>query len=414
MTELEQYQQKQLTKMQRIASGLLCGMFIVFLAAKFGESNFPELGFVRAFAEAAMVGALADWFAVTALFRRPMGLPIPHTAIIPTNKDRIGESLGLFVQNNFLSPEILTEKLQNFDLASKFADWLASHENSAVLSQKICDALPALLNALSDEDVRNFIEKNISERIRAVEAAPLAGNILATLTSGNRHQQLLDEALKFAGQFLQENKSAIREKITQESPWYIPQFVDNKLYEKIITKAEETLREVNFDPHHELRRKFTLATQDFVQKLKNSPEYHAKGEEIKEEILSSPIVQQYFGSIWTDIKQKIIADANSPDSALRKHIENALLGFGESLKNDSAIRQKINDWVQSAAVHLISERRGEVGNLIAETVRKWDSATMTRKIELQTGRDLQFIRINGTIVGGLVGLVIYVISRLLF
>lgn len=410
--EQEEQQAFMLTRMKRLAGGLLLLMIAVFIAARLGESSLPWLGYIRAFAEAAMVGALADWFAVTALFRHPLGIPIPHTAIIPRNKDRIGESLGTFVQSNFLSPEVLSEKIAAWNIAGKISQWLADDTNSTMLADKVAGAVPDILNALKDEDVNHFIEKNITSRIRAIEIAPLAGNILTTLTADNKHQELFDAALRMAAELLDSNRQYIREKIREESPWYVPEFVDNKVYEKIITKAEQTLMEVNANPQHELRRKFHIATQEFIEKLRTSPEYKERGEQLKEELLNHPIVRQYFSRVWTDIKNRILEDVNNPDSAIRAQIQKTVASFGRALANDEAMRDKINTWIREAALTAVSSRRAEIAALISDTVRRWDADTVTRKMELQVGKDLQYIRINGTVVGGLVGLLIHVLSQL--
>lgn len=409
--EQEEQQAAQLARMKRFATGLLLAMAVLFIATSFGVQAWPWLGYVRAFAEAAMVGALADWFAVTALFRYPLGIPIPHTAIIPRNKDRIGESLGAFVQNNFLSPEILSEKIAGWNIAGKIADWLADEHNATMIADKMANALPDVLQALNDDDVNHFIETNISSRIRAIEVAPLAGTMLTTLTANNKHQELLDAALRLAAGLLEENKENIREKIREESPWFVPGFVDNKVYEKIINRAETVLTELNTDPHHALRRKFHRTTQEFIDKLKTSDEYKARGEQVKEELLNHPIVRQYFSRVWTDVKAKIIDDAAISDSPFRAQIRKAAIGIGEGLANDPAMQEKLNTWVQQAALSAISSRRVEIASLISDTVRRWDASTVTRKIELQVGRDLQYIRINGTVVGGLVGVLIYIVSE---
>ncbi len=410
--EQEEQQAAALQRMRRLATGLLMLMVAVFVAARLAEESVSWLGYIRAFAEAAMVGALADWFAVTALFRHPLGLPIPHTAIIPRNKDRLGASLGTFVQSNFLSPEILSEKIASWNIAGRVSQWLADSDNSTMVADRIAGAIPDVLTALNDDDVNHFIEINITSRLRAVEVSPLLGNILQTLTANNKHQELFDAALRLAAGLLESNRELIRHKIREESPWYVPGFVDNKIYEKIITKAEETLSDVNADPDHELRRQFHRATHDFIEKLRTSPDYRDRGEQLKEDMLNHPIVQQYFSRVWSDIKQKILGDVANPDSSIREHIRRAVAGFGEGMARDEAMRDKINNWIRDAAISVLSSRREEIAALISDTVRRWDAETVTRKMELQVGKDLQYIRINGTLVGGLVGLLIYTLSEI--
>jgi uncharacterized membrane-anchored protein YjiN (DUF445 family) len=401
-----------LVRMKRIASGLLLGMLVLFCAALYAERFYSWAGFVRAFAEAAMVGALADWFAVTALFRHPLGVPIPHTAIIRRNKDRIGTSLGNFVENNFLTPEAVVAKLKTTDFPLRAAGWLSQTENATLVAERVADFIPQALNALKHDEVQHFLEDNIASRIRALDLAPIAGNVLSALTAGNRHQMLLDEALKIAENVLNDNKDLIRRKIEEETPWYIPKFVDNKIYDTIIAKAEQTLRDVNLDHDHKLRHKFNQATQTFIHDLRTSDEYREKVDALKEDFLENPLVRQYFSSLWADVKQRIIADVQQPDSAIRQQIQTTVQSAATSLLHDEAVRGRINTWLQEAITNVVVSRRSEIASLISDTVKQWDAETMSDRVELYIGRDLQFIRINGTIVGGLVGIVIYAVSEL--
>lgn len=404
---------RDLAAMKRLATALLLFMVIVFFAALYAERTFAWAAFVRAFAEAAMVGALADWFAVTALFRHPMGVPIPHTAIIRKNKDRIGASLGNFVENNFLTPDVIAGKLQTMDIPHRVADWLSDPTNASEIAGRITTTVPQLLNALRHDDVQRFLEENIAERVRALEVAPIAGNILSALTAGNRHQVLLDEGLRVAERILDDNKDFIRRKIEEETPWYVPKFVDNKIYDVIINKAEQTLREVNMNNDHELRQKFNAAMQTFIYNLRSSDDYKQKVESLKEDILENPLVRQYFSSLWADVKHRIIADVERPDSNIRAQIYGSLQSLSTSLLEDETIRKRINTWLQEVLVTMVIARKSEITSIISDTVKKWDAGTMSDRVELYIGRDLQFIRINGTLVGGTVGLIIYAVSLLL-
>lgn len=403
---------RDLSRMKQLATALLLVMVCLFAVALYLERDFAWAGFLRAFAEAAMVGALADWFAVTALFRHPMGVPIPHTAIIRRNKDRIGASLGNFVENNFLTPEVIASKLETMDIPHRVADWLAQPENAQEIAHRITAVIPEFLNALRHDDVQRFLEENIAARVRALEVAPLAGNLLSALTANNRHQFLLDEGLKLAERILNDNKDFIRRKIEEETPWYVPKFVDNRIYDIIITKAEQTLREVNLDNDHELRQKFNIATQDFILNLRHSDEYKQKVESLKEDLLENPVVRQYFSSLWGDVKHRIIADAERPDSNIRTQINTSLLSLSNALLNDEDVRNRINTWLQQVLLSIIINRKSEITAIISDTVKKWDADTMSNRVELYIGRDLQFIRINGTLVGGTVGLVIHIIALL--
>jgi uncharacterized membrane-anchored protein YjiN (DUF445 family) len=419
-TAREEELRRQLRSMRRLATGLFVGMTAVFAATLLAERaaassgvSLEWLGYVKAFAEAAMVGALADWFAVTALFRRPLGLPIPHTAIIKTNKDRIGASLGNFVESNFLTTEVIAARIGAIDLPQKAAEWISNPEHAHDLAERVTKFIPDVLNAVGNETVQTLLEENLTARLRSIEIAPLAGTLLSALTAENRHQGLFDEALKLAGKLLEQNKDAIRQKIREESPWYVPSFIDDKIYERIITRADETLRAMNTDPNHELRRQFHRATQEFIHNLRTSPDYQAKAEALKQEFLNHPVVRQYFSALWSDVRRYLLDDVQRPDSTIKRQLEQSIRRFGESLLKDEQLRVRMNTWLQTLVQNIIAARKNEIATLIAQTVQRWDGDTMSERIELYVGKDLQYIRINGTIVGGLVGLCIYVLSKLL-
>ncbi len=400
-----------LRKMRSFATSLLLLMVAVFLAADILEKSYLWLGFFRAFAEAAIVGALADWFAVTALFRYPLGLRLPHTAIIPTNKDRIGESLGRFVEKNFLTPEAISEKLRSADIAGKIADWLSNPGNAELAANEIGDFVPKVLGALNDEDVRSFIAGNAASALRAINLAPLAGGFLELLTSRNKHQELFDKALVLAADLFEKYKPDLQSRITKESGFlFLLVGGDTKLYNKVVTVFGRTLEQIAADPGHEARRRFNSAMEEFIAKLKTSPEYRTKIEEIREEVLVNPAVAHYLENVWTDIKGAVLRDLADPGSVIRARTKDAISAIYRSALTDAHIRGRLNQWVGDAVINTVSRHRNEIGNMIADRVKKWDSGTMTRKLELEVGKDLQYIRINGTIIGGLIGLLIYCIS----
>ncbi|MCS6905573.1 MAG: DUF445 domain-containing protein [Bacteroidia bacterium] len=419
MDTFAQYEQKQkeaLRQMKSLATALLLLMVFLFFSIKYLEKIFPNqevyLQFIRAFAEAAMVGAIADWFAVTALFRRPLGLPIPHTAIIPTKKDSIGRGLGNFVSKNFLTAEALQDKLANFEISKKIQDWLAVEANSELVAEKIATFVPSILNTLKDEEVREFIEKNIALKVSGSELAKLLGDILSILTAQNKHYEFFNEVLRVAEKLLEENKTNIRKHIREESPWLVRAFVANKVYEKIIAKAESTFEEISKDPAHPLRQKFHKATEDFIHQLRTSPELHQRLEALKDEFLSNPIVHRYFEQVWQDLKNYIIENISDPHSAIRQQLQLRIYKFFNNLTQDEIMRKKITNWLYSAIIEVVSNYRMDIGNMIAETIKSWDKETMVNKLELQVGKDLQYIRISGTLVGGAVGFLLHLFSFL--
>ena len=403
-----------LRKMKFFATGLLVLATVAFLVFRSLEDAHGWAGYVRAFAEAAMVGALADWFAVTALFRHPLGLPIPHTAIIPNRKDQIGRSLGEFVQTNFLTREVLNERLAGAHVGKRLGDWLADDENAVKAGEATSDALRGSLEILDDRDVSSALETLVERRVRATPIAPLMGKAIDLAVEGGHHQRLLDAVLTGLRSFLDDNRSTFRARLDQESPWWIPDAIDDRLFTKIYNAVHSFLEDVGSDPDHEVRKSIEVRVVAFAQRLRDDPQLLAKGEELKTELLAHPDVRAWLGSLWAEMKRNTISALDDPGSELRQRIDRSLANLGRRLASDDQLQAKVDDWVARAAGHVVDHYRGEVAELISGTVAKWDAKATSERIELQVGRDLQFIRINGTIVGGLAGLVIYSVSQLLF
>ena len=405
--------QARLTRMKRIATGLFVFVTAIFIVTRVLEARYPWLGWVRAMSEAAMVGALADWFAVTALFRHPMGIPIPHTAIVPNRKDRIGASLGGFVQNNFLSPDLIRAKLQQIGISRRIGEWLREPANARKISMHASKALAGTVQVLRDDDVQDLLDRSVIARIRATRVAPVVGNALSLITASNRHQELLDEALKLLDRVVDQNDEVIRDRIRKESPWWLPESVDNKIHDKIVTAIENLLHAVTTDPNHPLRARFDAAVDRFVERLKTSPEVIAKGEELKEELLAHPSVRQFSAAVWTDAKEAIVQYSERPVDGEVRPIDRGIVSLGETMLEDPDLLAKVDGWILDATLYVVEQYRTEVGQFIADTVRGWDPEDTSRKIELAVGRDLQFIRINGTIMGALVGLLLYLVGRVM-
>ena len=396
--------------MQRTASGLLVLMSVVFVVTRLLESRWPWLGYVRAAAEAAMVGGVADWFAVTALFRHPLGVPIPHTAIIPSRKDRIGRTLGGFVQANFLSHDVLAARLATLRITERLATWLTEPEHARVIADHAAKAVAGGARMLRDEDVQALIDRSLVSRIKRTRVAPVLGNGLALVTAGDRHQRLLDEALRLIATGLAENEDLIRDRIRAESPWWVPDLVDERIHNKVVTGIERTLQDVSADPQHPLRQRFDRAVRDFIESLRTDPEVIERAEGIKDELLDHPTVRQFSVSLWSDVKEALLRRASNQNAAPGA-IEQALQTLGETVLADPALIAKGDQAITTAVLYVVDEYRNGVSSFIATTVEGWDADATSRKIELVIGRDLQFIRINGTIVGGLVGLMLYTIGK---
>lgn len=404
--------QRQLERMKRRATGLLVVMAAVFVAAWLQEDAHPWLGYVRATAEAGMVGGVADWFAITALFRRPLNLPIPHTAIIPQRKDRIGRSLGNFVQNNFLSPEVLGAKLRAAGLSRRAAEWLREPEHARSVVRQTASALRSAGAAVRDEDVHALLERSVIDPIKRRPIAPVLANGLALLTVNDRHQQLLDRLVRGLGQLVARNEGMIRTRIHEESPWWVPGFVDRRLQERIIEGIERTLADVSRDPEHPLRRQFDDLLVNWIEQLRESPEAMARAEAIKQQVLDSPTSEQLTESLWRELRRALDRQVEAAERGTPGGIERGLTALADAALEDDALLAKLDDWIVGAVLRVVEQHRHEVGQLIAHTVSAWDPDETSRRIELQIGRDLQFIRINGTLVGGLVGLVLYTLMQL--
>jgi uncharacterized membrane-anchored protein YjiN (DUF445 family) len=411
-SEDEEAKQARLDHMRRVATGLLGAAAVVFLVARILESSYPWLGFIRATAEAAMVGAIADWFAVTALFRHPLGIPIPHTAIVPRRKDRIGGSLGRFVERNFLSREVLSARVRSMDVARRLAEWIQRPESAQRLAKHATSAVAVMIQSIDDREMERLIEKQLMSRIDEVEATPLLANALTLFLAGGRRQELLDGTLVLLDRLLEENRDQLRERIEREIPWWVPGPIDDKIYQKIVGATENALQDVRADPEHPFRRRFDDLVGASVEKLKTSPELIAKGETLKAELLQSETVHGLVEKLWSELKGALLPVEGETRSDLTAPIERAIIRFGETLGEDAALMERVNGWAESGVVYAAEEYRHEVSLLIANTVAQWDPTDTSRKIELQVGRDLQFIRINGTLVGGLVGLILYSFSLL--
>jgi uncharacterized membrane-anchored protein YjiN (DUF445 family) len=403
--------QLQLDRMKLRATGLLVLMGAVFAASWMLEGAHPWLGYVRATAEAGLVGGVADWFAITALFRRPLNLPIPHTAIIPRRKDRIGRSLGNFVQNNFLSPDVLGAKLRAAGLSRRAAEWLREPEHARTVVRQGAGVLRSATAVVSDDDVHAFLERSVIEPLKQRPIAPMLASGLTLLTANDRHQQLLDRLVIGLARLLADNEELIRDRVREESPWWVPGFVDDKLHDKIVDGIARTLSSVSEDPAHPLRRQVDELLTTWIVQLRDSPEMMARAESIKYQVLDNPTSDRLTESLWRELKQVLDRQVDAAERGTPGGIERGLSALAAAALEDEALLAKIDDWIIGAVLRIVEQHRHEAGQLIAHTVSSWDPDETSRRIELQVGRDLQFVRINGTLVGGLVGLLLYTLTQ---
>jgi len=408
----EATRQAQLDAMKRRATLLLVAATIIFIIARALLSRYPWLDIVRATAEAAMVGGLADWFAVTALFRHPLGIPIPHTAIVPSRKDRVGRTLGAFVQRNFLTREVIEHRLRNMEVGRRLAEWLADPGNARTISRNAASAMSSAAQMLNDDDVQDVIDRSLAQRVRSMRLAPLLGKVLTVMTENDRHQEVLDEVIDLASHTVNDNADLIRTRIEQETPWWVPTAVDNKIFKRVLGAIQRLLGELSADRNHALRRRFDESLDHFIERLNTSPEFAERVDAWKEEFLDNEAARKFSQSLWEDGKAALARYASNPDSAAPGVIENALTTFGQKALEDPELMGKMDEFVVDVAVFLVARYQDEVADLIASTVSAWDPQITSKRVELAIGRDLQFIRINGTIVGGLAGMAIYLISSL--
>ena len=403
------------TKAAATAALALC--VAVFLTARAFEQSWPMLAYVAAFAEAAAIGGLADWYAVVALFRRPLGLPIPHTAIIPRNKDRIADNLGRFIEANFLAPGPVRDRLRQVDFALLVADWLADPRRSAGLARFTARLVPQALAAAEGSGLRDFVGRQLRAQVEKVELAPVAAQLLSAVTAERRHQRLFDEALKIFGGLLrdEETLAAIRDRIRQELPTLARMFqADAYLLKRLVAAAGTLLAEAEADPDHALRREFDRFVENFVHELRESPAYAARAEKLKRDLLARPELRGLAENFWAGLRAFADQDIVSGDSLILRHLADMFAEVGRQLRDEPAIRADMNHGFVIALSAFVENQKSGVSAFIADQVRSWDIVQLTRLIELNIGRDLQYIRFNGMLIGGLAGLALHAGQALIF
>ncbi len=408
---------RDLWKMKSLATGLLALATAIYLGCRWLESRGGGgdwVGYVRAASEAGMVGALADWFAVTALFRHPLGLPIPHTAIIKRKKDQLGASLGSFVGTNFLSPEVVTAKVNSAQVSWRVGRWMADPANAARVAQESSTILRAVVGVLRDEDVEQVIDNTIVKRIAEPQWGPPIGRVLAELLADNRQLPLLDLLAERAHQWALGSQETIDRVVLRDAPQWAPKFVNIMLSEKIYREVVEFTWKVRSTPDHEVRLAANRFLEQFADDLQHDEAMIAKAERIKSQIMGREEITGMAEATWRAAKRLILESADDPNSTLRRKVAENVQALGEQLRDDEITRAKVDGWIERGARYLAANYADEIATIVSDTVARWDAEEASKKIELQVGRDLQFIRINGTVVGSLAGLAIYTVSHLMF
>lgn len=411
MTEIDKI--KRLRKFKMLATGLFLLMAIIFIICSIlSKSNDSHwIGYVKAFSEAAMVGALADWFAVTALFNYPLGLKIPHTNLIANSKERIGENLGNFVVDNFLAPESIRPYIKNIKVAAFLSAWMQKNKNQKVIIENAQDIIRSAVNQIDDEAASIFISGKIEELSEHIKIETIISDGIYHLIGKKEHERIiLFLSTKFKN-YLLENKSMIYQKVEENSATWIPKFIDRKIAEKLLKGMQNYLAEVETNKEHPLRLKLEKEIIQFAEDLKHTDKYQNKIKEIKDTFLNEEKTKDYSFDLWMHIKNTILKEITSEE--VNKYLQNAIKNYGIELQNNIELQQKIDSWIQLQAYKLTLKNSNKVAEIISNTVGNWEEKQLSRTLELEVGKDLQFIRVNGTIVGGIVGLLIYTITHFL-
>ena len=400
--------------MKIAATGLLVVMAVVFFTARSLEPAYPWLAWIKAFAEAGMVGGLADWFAVTALFRHPLGLPIPHTAIIPRNKDRIGDALANFLKQNFLIAPVVARRMKRLDVAGAAGRFLQAPQGQETRIRQGASRLIAdIFEGLDDERLGGLVKSSISGRVRKMEVSPLLGHALASAINEDRHVPMLEAAIRWTARALDANESLIRDMVKKRTNWVLKLAgIDARLSDSIIDGLRKLTVEMHTDPAHPVRVRIEQALADLANDLQTKPETRARVEEWKNQLLDNRSVGLWIDTLWQRGREAIIKAARNPDAAMAGKLGEVLKSMGHSLEKDERIRGAINQFVRRAVAGMAASYGSSIVKLVSDTIRGWDAQTITDRLESAVGRDLQYIRINGTLVGGMVGVLLHALDTL--
>ena len=401
---------------RRIATGLLVLMAAIFLATHWYRDLHPAIGYIRAFAEAAMVGGLADWFAVTALFRRPLGLPIPHTAIIPENKDRIADTMAAFLRDNFLTPQVVARRLRTMNVAAAAGTWLADpdRDRQSRLRAGAANLFGDVLQSLDPDQLGGLVKSGLRGQLEKLDAAPLLGQLLTAAIADKRHLPVLESVIRWTGLTLEENEPLIRDMIHERANTLVRWTgLDEKLANSILDGLYRLLAECLVDPDHPLRHKAEEGLETLAHDLLHDPAMQARVERLKLEILANPAFGRWLDGMWERLRTAMMAAARNPETALSGRLGASIGELGKALLDDGRLQHLVNRFARRTLVGMSTRYGDQIVRLVSETVRRWDARTVTDRIEGAVGRDLQFIRLNGTLVGGIVGLAIHAVDALL-
>ncbi|HEX3622977.1 MAG TPA: DUF445 domain-containing protein [Acidimicrobiales bacterium] len=413
MAVSEQGRRRQLVVAKRRATALLAAVSIVFFVTTTWGGRATWTGYVEATAAASMVGGLADWFAVTALFRRPLGLPIPHTAIVVDRKDQFAATLATFIRESFLDRELLVERVRTAGVVGRLGSWLAKEDNAARVAAEVADAAVAGADLLRDEDVHGALEELVRERVDAVPLAPLAGRALRFFTEGGRHDEVLDAALTGLDGYLATHGQELRRQLGQRSRWWLPGAVEDRIFDRLLDGVRTVLQEMAADRDHDLRKQFDARLRLLAAELETSVDLYERAERLKREVLSQPQVREWVASLWADAKAQLRAEACDPESQLRRRLVGGIMAGGRRLQADPELAAVLQTALERAVRYLVDHFEGDVVAFVSGTIARWDAEETASRLELLLGPDLQYVRINGTVVGAAAGLALHLVTAAL-
>ena len=410
--------QRDIRRAKRRATGLLALVTVAFLVVAITTEREGATGYLRAGLEAAMVGGLADWFAVVAIFRHPLGIPIPHTAVIVTRKDQFGQTLGQFVQEHFLNAATISDRVRSVGIADRASAWVLERDatgraaNAERVAGHAAELVVRLAEAVEDDDLVHVVETAVRSRLADVDVAPLGAQLLTIVTEEGRHRELVDAVLVGLDGFLAENESLLRQRFTSESPWWVPDVVDDKIFERLLTGVRAIIRGDTVGGSDELRTRIDVAMTRMIGRLQDDQVWQARAEELKHELLDHPALRSFLDSLWTDTKDTLRAQALDGGSSLRLRMAELIVAAAERFRADERSMARVDELAEQTASAVVDTFGDEITRLISATISQWDGEETASRLELLLGRDLQFIRINGTIVGGLAGLAIHAVGEL--
>lgn len=413
VADVEAVRHREIRAAKRRATALLVLVAAAFVFVALTTEDEGGAGYLRAALEAAMVGGLADWFAVVAIFRHPLRLPIPHTAVIVQRKEAFGETLGQFVQQNFLNAETVGERVRAIGVADRASSWVSEEENARKVAGYAAELAVRLADVVKDDDLLHLAESEVRARISRLDVAPLAGRLLEVVTEEGRHRELVDSVLRGLDAFLGENEELLRDRFTAESPWWVPEVIDDRIFNRLVIGVQAIIRGDTVGGSEELRQRIDVVVEHIIDRLEHDDVWRARAELLKDDLLDHPALRTFIESLWADLKETLREQSSDDGSALRGRLTEVVMSASERFRQDEALMARADEVFERGVNAVVETFGGEITRIISSTISQWDGEETAGRLELLLGRDLQFIRINGTIVGGLAGLAIHGVSDLL-